>query len=325
MVDSLLIFCSMATAIVLEAAPFLLLGSLVGALFEVFVPDRALERFIPRNVAAQVMVGLVAGMALPTCECGVVPIARRLLLRRVPVRMVMAYMLAAPVINPVVLLSTYVAFQSDLSMVGLRVLFVAVPAAAVAFGLGRGQAHDVLRMPKPVLLRMHGIGEPAIHAHEAHDHGHTHEHGCSCAACAEGAQQGSRFMAVLSHTSLEFLSMARFLIVGACLAAAFKVFVPAGVLRVFAGSPVLSIASMMLFAVLSSVCSEADAFVAAGFSMLPRVAQLSFTAIGPMVDLKLMGMFAATFRGRVTFALVLIPLISVFGMSLLLHWLGGGL
>lgn len=318
MADSLLIFCSMATAIVLEAAPFLLLGSLVGALFEVFVPDRALERFIPRGAVAQVSVGLVAGMALPTCECGVVPIARRLLLRRVPVRMVMAYMLAAPVINPVVLLSTYVAFQSDLSMVGLRVLFVAVPAAAVAFGLGRGEAHDVLRMPRPVLLRMHGIGEPAIHAHEGH------ESGCSCASCAEGAQQGSRLMAVLSHTALEFLSMARFLIAGACLAAAFKVFVPAAILRLFVDSPVLSIVSMMLFAVLSSVCSEADAFVAAGFSMLPRVAQLSFTAIGPMVDLKLLGMFGATFRGRATLALVTVPTLSVLVMSLLLHWLGGG-
>jgi len=317
-IDSFFIFCSMATAIVLEAAPFLLLGSLVGALFEVFVSDRALERFIPRNPVVQVLTGLVAGMILPTCECGVVPIARRLLMRRVPVRMVMVYMLAAPVINPVVLLSTFVAFQSDFSMVGLRVLFVAIPACAVAFGLGDAKAHDVLRLPEPIQLRMHGIGEPSVHAHE-----HAHEHGCSCAACAEGEQQRSRLMAVLSHTALEFLSMGRFLIAGACLAAAFKVFVPAGILRVFADSPVLSIACMMLFAVLSSVCSEADAFVAAGFSMLPRASQLAFTAIGPMVDLKLIGMFMATFRGRISIALVAIPTALVFGMSLLLHWLGG--
>lgn len=311
MFDSFPLFCSMAVAVVLEATPFLLLGSFIGALFEVFVSDRLLERFIPQHGIMQVLAGICAGMVLPTCECGVVPIARRLLLRGVPVRMVLPYMLAAPVVNPVVLLSTYVAFQSDVSMVSLRVLFVVASACLVAWGLWKYSLRSVLRFVPLEALPM------------AQSKEHGQQGSCACAACTEGAVQSSPFMQVVTHTALEFLSMGRFLVLGACLAAAFKVFMPMGAIQFFAKSPVFSIGGMMLFAVVSSVCSEADAFVAAGFSMLPRAAQLAFTAIGPMVDVKLLGMFLITFKRKIVFVLTAVPLVVVFVLSLAAHWLGG--
>ncbi len=314
--ESFNLFASLASAIVLEAAPFLLLGSFVGALFEVLVPDSFIERMIPKTVPGQLGFGLFAGMVLPTCECGVVPVVRKLLARGVPPATAITYLFAAPVINPVVLLSTYFAFQSDLTMVFWRCVLVGIPALVLGGVLGKGTAADILNLPKPVLRQMDDIRNE--------NHGHDHGHECGCAACGETHDESSRIRAVLVHTGIEFLSMSKFLIFGACAAALFKTFTPSSVLDLMQGNNFISVGSMMLFAVLSSVCSEADAFVAAGFSMLPKAAMLSFVAIGPMVDLKLIPMFLSTFKRRVALALIVVPVVTIFYLCVLLAYLEGG-
>ena len=124
----LTLFATTATAIVMEAAPFLLLGSLVGAVIEVFVSEKTLLRLIPRNAVGQVALGVFAGIFLPSCECGIVPIARRLLLKNVPPRTAIPYMMTAPVVNPVVIASTLFAFQGDIRIVILRLCLVIIPA-----------------------------------------------------------------------------------------------------------------------------------------------------------------------------------------------------
>lgn len=302
--ENFTLFASLATAIVLEAAPFLLLGSLVGALFEVFVSDTFIERMTPRTLPGRLCFGLFAGMLLPTCECGVVPVVRKLLSRGIPPATAITYLFSAPVINPVVLLSTYFAFQSDMTMVFWRAILVAIPALILGGVMGSFRAVDLLNPPRAVLHRM---GETEHHEHE-----------CGCASCGQAHAESSRLHAVLIHTGLEFLAMSKFLIAGACAAALFKTFTPSTVLDFFQGSSIISVASMMLFAILSSVCSEADAFVAAGFTMLPKAAMLSFVAIGPMVDLKLIPMFLSTFKRRVALAMVVVPVFTVFFLCAIL-------
>ncbi len=78
----------------------------------------------------------------------------------------------------------------------------------------------------------------------------------------------------------------------------------------------------MLLAVLLSVCSEADAFVAASFASFPLTAKVAFMAIGPMVDLKLIPMFLSVFNRRVAVALIVVPTVSVYVMSFVMA-LGG--
>ena len=306
----LALFATTATAIVLEAAPFLLLGSLVGALLEVFVSDRALLRFIPGNAAGQVAVGLFAGILLPSCECGIVPIARRLLLKGVPPRTAIPYMMTAPVVNPVVIASTLFAFQGDLRITLLRLCLVMIPAVGLGLALGDVPADAVLRRP-PATLPKFGE-EPAAE-------GHVHHEGCAC-GCHGGHDRS--FTAVLRHTGAEFLSMARFLVFGALVASAFKAFTPPQWLDIFTQTTWMAIAGLMLLAVLLSVCSEADAFVAASFAAFPAMAKVAFLALGPMVDLKLIPMFFSVFKRRIAVALIVVPVISVYLASLFLAQAG---
>ena len=172
--ESLSVFSAIVTAIVLEAAPFLLLGAVISAAFEVFLPEGGLSRLTPRGRLAQIAFGLISGMFLPTCECGVVPVARRLMAKGVPARTALAFMLSAPVVNPVVLASTYVAFRADLSMVVGRVGLVLLPAVVLAFVLGELPAHRLLRDAGP-----RRPGDLPM----AHDHGPD---------CARGRRQGRR-------------------------------------------------------------------------------------------------------------------------------------
>lgn len=307
------IFAMAATSIFIEAAPFLLLGSLIGAVIEVLVPGETLLRFVPSNPAGQIAAGLFAGMLLPTCECGIVPVAKRLLLKNVPPRAAIQYMMAAPVINPVVIGSTLFAFQGDVSVVILRVLMVIAPAMALGLFLGDASPREVLK-PQPAELKRLGELEEK---HGMYDH--VHNYGCGCVC---GANDENKFKAVLFHTGAEFISMGRFLIFGAIVAAGFKTFLPPEILDVFSANGWLAVTGLMLLAILLSICSEADAFVAASFVSFPTAAKVAFMAVGPMVDLKLIPMFFAVFNKRVAIALVVVPIVSVYAMSFILT-LGG--
>ena len=307
--QDLVIFATAAASIVMEAAPFLLLGSLIGALIEVLVSEETLLRFMPKSGPAQVAVGVFAGMLLPTCECGIVPVARRLLLKNVPPRAAIPYMMAAPVVNPVVLGSTLFAFQGDLQITALRVLLVLIPAVGLGLALGEASPQAVLRQ-RPVDLHQYNEAED-VHL------GHGPECGCGC-----HAPSNNRFLAILFHTGTEFLSMGRFLVFGAVVAAAFKAFLPPEILAAFGGSSWLSIGGLMLLAILLSICSEADAFVAASFGSFPAMAKVAFMAVGPMVDLKLIPLFFAVFRRRLAVALIVVPVAAVYVTALVLD-LGG--
>ena len=133
MEDSFRIFVSIATAIFLEAMPFLALGSLLSAVVEVFVSSERLGRMTPRSLPGRIAVGIGAGVVLPTCECGVVPVVRRLLVKGVPAPTALAFLLASPIVNPVVLASTFVAFRGDGRMVVARAFVAVLVAACVGF------------------------------------------------------------------------------------------------------------------------------------------------------------------------------------------------
>ncbi|MCM0754803.1 permease [Desulfovibrio aminophilus] len=293
-------FAAVVTAIVLEAAPFLLLGSLAAGAVEAWMPEGALERLLPKSRPGRVLVGLLAGFLLPSCECGIVPLARRLLRKGVPVAAALPYMLAAPVVNPISMLATWVAFRGDWGMVLGRVALVAVPAAALGLALGDRKARDVLA--------------PGLDM--------AHDAGCPCCSLG-GAHGGSKILSALRHAAEEFLDMSRFLVLGAVASAIFKVFLPQGVLEAVAGNPLGAVAALMLLAVLLSICSQADAFVAASLTMFPRGAQLAFLALGPVLDLKLIPAYLAVFRRPVVRALAIMPTVIIFVLCALIAALWG--
>ena len=117
----------------------------------------------------------------------------------------------------------------------------------------------------------------------------------------------------------DLLSAGGFLVIGAAAAAALQTLVPRAAVDVFAGSPVGSVLALAVLAVLLSICSEADAFVAAGLRQFSPTAQLVFLVVGPMIDLKLFAMQTGTFgRG---FALRFAP--ATFVLAVLVSTLVG--
>ncbi|MFE6336128.1 permease [Streptomyces sp. NPDC057798] len=247
------------TAIAVQAVPFLLLGTVVSAAIGAFVPERVFTRLLPRNPALAVPVAGAAGVVLPGCECASVPVADSLMRRGVAPAAALAFLLSAPAINPVVLVSTSVAFPGQPGMVLGR--FVASLATAVVMGW------LWVRFGREEWLR------------PAKRRGHDHDHGSGAGA----------FVAGLQH---DFLHAGGFLVVGAAAAATFDVVVPPALLDVPGWAAVLLLA---LLAVLLCVCSEADAFVAASLTGFSPTARLAFMVVGPMVDLKLIALQAGTF------------------------------
>jgi len=292
--DSFALFSTIATAIVLEALPFLAIGALLSAIIEVFVSTDRLARISPRSTGGGVALGVAAGLVLPTCECGVVPVAVRLMKKGVPPYVAISYMLAAPIVNPIVLVSTFVAFRNSFALVAGRVVIAVVVASVVGV--------CARRLPE-VLADRHGLGTATGHEHSHH----------------QPRSWSGRLRSVMVHAGRDFIDMGKFLILGSVAAAVFKTAIPFDVMRNLADNEVLSIIGMMVLAVLLSVCSEADSFVAASFVMFPGASHLAFIGIGPMVDLKLIGMWGVTFSRRMFVALLALPTLLVFMLS----WLAG--
>ncbi len=317
--QDLQIFTSIVISVFLEASPFLVLGALLSALFEVYLPQGFIERYVPKGRLSGLAFGLSAGMLFPTCECGVVSIVRRFLRRGVPSHVAISYMLSAPVINPLVLTSTYIAFRGDIWMVLARVLMVAVTAAVIGLALSNINPLLLLREGRAYteLFDSRCSGDECIENHHANHGFFEMAPGCGC-GCE--AREGSRLSVVLAHTASEFLDMGKYLILGALAVGSFHVLLPPEFLSLFETSTLLAIGGMMLMAVLLSVCSEADAFVAASFSSFPKVAQLSFVTVGPMVDLKLIVMYGAVFHRRIALMLIIVPIFLIYLLSLLMQW-----
>lgn len=287
--DRLNIFAAVFLGIFVEAVPYLLLGTFASGLVEVFVDQGQISKWISHRPVAAALGGAFMGMVFPVCECGVVPLTRRLFNKGLPLSAGVSFLLAAPVLNPIVVFSTAAAFGWG-AMLFWRMGVSLVVAVVV------GLVFSVEKEPSNILL-------PVLTLPNEHDH----------------LQKGNSSVAEKIHQALlvtadEFFEMGRYLILGAMLAAGLQTFVPQTSLLAIGNGPVLSVLVMLSLAVLLSVCSTVDAFVALGFQgAFSFGSVLSFLVFGPMVDIKSVIMYMQVFRRRSVTYLVAIP----FLMSLL--------
>jgi uncharacterized protein len=281
-------FLLIFTSIVIEALPFILVGALASAAIAVYLPQGSFGWISRLPLGLQIPGAALGGFAFPVCECGSVPVARRLIARGAEPGAGIAFMLAAPVLNPIVLASTWVAYGGHMrgaEMVAGRASLGLVTAAAVGFAFSRTKPGELLR-PRPA------------------DYEHDHHH----------ADPGAgRPVAFANHLVSDFLFMGKFIVLGAGLSALAQVVLPGSVISALGGAPVLSALALMAVAFVLSLCSEADAFIAASFGAFTPGAQLAFLVFGPLADLKLTVLYGATFRswfvGRLL--VVAIPIILV--------------
>lgn len=279
-------------SLVIQAMPFVLVGALAAALIEVFVPISVFERIgrLPRPL--QLPAAAFAGMAFPICECGSVPVARQLMLRGLPPSAAVTFMLAAPVMNPIVIASTIYAYAGRdvlrtmvLGRAGLGLLV----SMAVGWVLGARRKEELLRAVR---------SEPSA---------------------VELGPPEPRLRRLVMHLAADFLFLGRYLLLGAAVAAAVQTFLPQRALAGIATTPIVDALLMMLLAGVLSLCSESDAFIAASFARFGPSAQLAFLVFGPMVDLKLGALYAATFRRRVVVTIVaVVAVVTLIGAT----WIG---
>jgi uncharacterized membrane protein YraQ (UPF0718 family) len=298
LVERLQTFVTIFLGIFIEAVPFLLAGSVVSGFIEVFVDQHILYRLVPHRPLLAALTGASLGLAFPVCECGVVPVTRRLYQKGLPLPVGIAFLLAAPVLNPVVIASTYAAFGWGPMLLGrLGLSFVIAAGVSLIFNLAR---------PDEVLLSENGAISPDDHKRPQ-------------------PGRSERVWEALATASDDFLDMARFLVVGSMLAAGMQTLVPQSTLLAIGGGSLASVLTMLALAFVLSICSTVDAFLALAFvNSFTSASVLGFLVFGPMVDIKSAMMFLGVFRRRAVAYLILLPLmmtmVAAVYLSLNVGW-----
>ena len=289
------------TGIILEALPFMLIGALVGGFIEGFVSEKRIASILPNGKYRTVFLAAAMGMIFPVCECAIVPVVRKLVHKGVPLSAAVAFLLGGPIVNPIVMVSTAVAYRMDWRVGIVRLVAGYIIAVAIGFVMGE------LFTKTPAFLR-----DGPEHVHDGCEScGHAHTH-------TEGGW--SRVTGALAHAAGDFFHIAHYLVIGAFVAASIQTSVDRSAFLFFSGSPYLSIVTMMALAVALNLCSEADAFVAASFQFtVPFSGQMAFMVLGPMLDLKLLFMYVALFRKRAIVALSSMTATAVFCAMIVLQ------
>jgi uncharacterized protein len=292
--------------VMIEATPFLLLGVLVSQALVLVVQGERLVSRLPRSRLASLSALAGLGALFPVCECGNVPVARRLLSQGVPAAAALVFLLSAPALNPVVALSTYAAFRDQPSIVVLRLTGTFV----VAVGVGLLMSFH----PRPAEL-VSRRGSSAWPAHVATPHH-------AATPTAGGATSTVRRFA--QGAFVEFVEMGAVLIVGAALAALTQALVPRATLLAVGQGPVASVVVMMALAAILSVCSTVDAFVALAYAgTFTDGSLVAFLVFGPMIDIKSLLLMLTVFSVRtVVFVTALVTeAVLLIGLGLN-YWIG---
>lgn len=306
-VSILRVFTTIFLGIIIEAVPFILIGVFVSAIIQVFISEDTIARVIPKNMLSGIILAGLMGLVFPVCECGIVPVARRLMKKGVPAAMGVTFLLAAPIVNPVVMAGTYYAF-GDVKVALLRAAGGFIAAVIVALILAKNLTKS------PLIDQADECGHEAETCGCGHEHHHEHEHEKKSGAWV-------KIMETLTHAGDEFFQMGKFLIIGALLAASLQSAVYRDFLLSLGRSPAPATLSMMGMAYGLSLCSEADAFIAATFVKsfaLPSI--LAFLVYGPMLDVKQTMMLMTTFNRSFVVRLTLVVTVIVFSLAMLVRF-----
>lgn len=295
-------------SIFLEAIPFVMVGVIISSIIQIFVSEELLAGIIPKNKLVGILIASSMGIIFPVCECAIIPVTRRLIKKGLPLYLGITFMLAAPIVNPVTLISTYYAFSQKPEFVILRGVLGLSTAIIVGFLIS-------------FLIKENQLKE------EKHNHGE-----CSCCHCVEHihsyeGKPESRFKKIFSkiseiieHINIELFDVGKFLIFGAFLSAIMQTAVPRNYIMPVGNSHLVSIIVMMILAFVLSICSEADAFIARGFlGSFTNGSILAFLIFGPIFDIKQTLMMTGAFRRSFVIKLMVLVCIIVFISSILVN------
>lgn len=279
---------TLALSVLIEALPFVTLGVVLSIAVQVWLPDGVIERILPRAGWARRAVLSLLGMFIPVCECGNVPFARGLLMRGVGPSDALAFLVAAPIVNPIVILTTHQAFGWSDGILVARLLGGYAIANLVAWLYSRH--------PDPQRMLTERFAQ-------------------TCEVVANEPE--SRARRSIAQLVVELRAVMPALVIGSALAGAVQVLVPRNALVAIGSNPVLSIVAMMLLAVTVAICSNVDAFFALSFaSTFSPGSLVAFLLVGPIVDVKMLALMRTTFTWRVLSGIVVVVVLSAFAIGI---------
>ena len=285
-------------SVLFEGVPFLLFGSLISGLVDVFISSERMQRLMPKNTAAAIAISGVLGLIFPMCECGSVIVIRRFIKKGLPLSSAVTYMLAAPIVSPLVALSTYAAFRGEnpVVMTSLRLSIGYLIAISVGFIVHRLRPASILQpsaLAAPNTSRRAGLSFSATPSTQ------------DFSAVVAGSSLPKKLLLAVQSATADFLDVGFFLIIGSAIAAVFNTAVKQEVILPLATNPPSAIFSMMILAAALALCSTTDAFIAASFKTFPFAAKLAFLLFGPVFDLKLFWLYGILFKRRFVVLLAL--------------------
>ena len=283
-------------SIFFEALPFLLLGSIISSIIEKYISNEKIASLIPKNIVTGSIVGVLLGFFLPACDCAVIPVSKRLIKKKVPLNVAVSFMLASPIINPVVLLSTYYAFyNTNPKIFWLRLILGILISLIIGIIMGALFKSNVKNIEEDICACHH---DDCCH----HDK----------KRCLK-----NDLLFIIKNTTYDLFDVVKYLMFGALIASFIQVLLPRNILNLFNNNEMLSIFILMSFAYLISLCSTSDSFV--GKSLLSSFTQssiLAYLLLGPMIDIKntivLLGNYKKSFVVTLIFLIFIVIFISCF-------------
>ena len=286
-------------SILIQAIPFVLIGIFVSSVLKVFVSDEMLIKLFPQKRGIGFLTAVVAGLFFPVCDCAIVPIATRLIKKGVSVPIAVVFMLCAPIMNPIVIFSTFFAFPGQPKIAVFRVAFGIIIALTIGLFLSIFPQENILL------------------SKTKKEHLNSCEH-CS-SSCDKEKKTAKNVAEVFRAAGEEFFEVVKYLIIGAFISSLFQVVIPKSFFGEISKSSIFPLLIMMLAAFVFSVCSTSDAFIARTFlGQFSINSVMGFLVLGPMIDIKNMLMLLSSFRKGFVLKLVALIIVTVFLMLIFL-------
>ncbi|HON55930.1 MAG TPA: permease [bacterium] len=297
------------TSIILEGFPFIIIGAIISALMEVFLSENFVKKYAGKNNFKTIFLFSAAGFLFPICECGIVPVIIRLRKKGVPTGPMIGYLLSAPAFQPIVLFSTYAAFNNRFDIAFLRI-FVSLIIAVIIASLMKNENSE---KDKSIIdnknhdchceCEHHEYNNPSNHNHQNCDKTHFHNK--------------NKFYVFLNTFLNDAVLILVYLTIGASISALVSYYNPINLYKSHSYFSFIEIIILIFFAFVLSICSEADAFIAYSFSHFSLSAKLAFMWFGPMMDIKLLGMYLRVFNKKFVFKVVSFCFVLVFLFALI--------
>lgn len=290
-------------SIFFESLPFLFLGAIISSIIEEYISNEKIAELIPKNRVLGSIVGVFLGIFIPACDCAVIPITKRLIKKEVPINVAVSFMLASPIINPVVILSTYYAFyRTNPEIFWYRIFFGILVSLIIGIIMG------IIFTNKNVITN--DKCECLCHEEDKIDEDFKD---LLNDIEKENHSIKKNIIHIFKHTSVDLYEVLKYLILGALIASIIQVLLPRNILLMFNKNHILSVLAMMMFAYLISLCSTADSFI--GKTLLTSFTKSSVIAyllLGPMIDIKNTIVLFGNYKKSFVLTLISLIFISVF-------------